>query len=161
MTLGIFDRWRRTSILFLKHDSSIIRQSSNPACGFSMMEHGTALCCLAHGELAWLFHEPHTGLDDCLNMLLSRFRKRMSGGHVLIFQVVCHTFAGVNVRAVPVICAGATIHSMTRGKRVGSCREMSSAPPPPTTQIGASLWPAAFPSIPTSSSPRMVKISQA
>ena len=25
-------------ILFLKHDSSILRQSSNPACGFSMME---------------------------------------------------------------------------------------------------------------------------
>ena len=30
---------------------------------------------LAHGELAWLFHEPDTGLDDCLNMLLSCFKK--------------------------------------------------------------------------------------
>ena len=64
-----------TDILFLKHASSIFRQSSNPLiCGFSMMEQGR-LCCLAHGELAWLFHEPHTGL----NMLLSWFRKRMSG----------------------------------------------------------------------------------
>ena len=26
---------------------------------------GQAVCCLAHGELAWLVHEPHTGLDDC------------------------------------------------------------------------------------------------
>ena len=25
-----------------------------------------ALCCLAHTELAWLFQEPHTGLEDCL-----------------------------------------------------------------------------------------------
>ena len=33
---------------------------------------------MAHGELAWLFHEPHTGLDDCLRMLWSCFRKRMS-----------------------------------------------------------------------------------
>ena len=40
---------------------------------------GYALCCLAHGELAWLFHEPHTGLDDCLRMLQTCFRKRMSG----------------------------------------------------------------------------------
>ena len=31
---------------------------------------------LAHGEVAWLLHEPHTGLlDDCLNMLLSCLEK--------------------------------------------------------------------------------------
>ena len=29
--------------------------------------------------LAWHIHEPHTGLEDCLNMLLSCFRKKMSG----------------------------------------------------------------------------------
>ena len=29
---------RKADILFLKHDSSIFRQSSNPVCGFSMME---------------------------------------------------------------------------------------------------------------------------
>ena len=28
----------QSDILFLKHDSSIFRQSSNPVCGFSMME---------------------------------------------------------------------------------------------------------------------------
>ena len=28
----------RADILFLKHDSSIFRQSSNPVCGFSMLE---------------------------------------------------------------------------------------------------------------------------
>ena len=37
-----------------------------------------ALCCLAHRELAWLFHEPHAGLDDCLRMLQACFRKMMS-----------------------------------------------------------------------------------
>ena len=36
------------------------------------------MCCLAHRELPWLFYEPHTGLHDCLNMLLSCFSKRMS-----------------------------------------------------------------------------------
>ena len=34
--------------------------------------------CLVHQELAWLFHEPHTGLDDCLNMLPSCFITMMS-----------------------------------------------------------------------------------
>ena len=34
---------------------------------------------LAHGELAWLFHEPHTRLDDCLIMMQACCRKRMSG----------------------------------------------------------------------------------
>ena len=36
------------------------------------------MCCLALGELAWLFHEPHTRFEDFLNILLSCFRKRMS-----------------------------------------------------------------------------------
>ena len=40
---------------------------------------GYALCCLAHRELARLFHEPHTGLEDCLNMVLPCFRKMMPG----------------------------------------------------------------------------------
>ena len=34
-------------ILFLKHASSIFRQSSSPVCGISMRE----LCWLAHGKL--------------------------------------------------------------------------------------------------------------
>ena len=33
---------------------------------------------MAHGELACLFHEPHTGFDHCLRMLQVCFRKRMS-----------------------------------------------------------------------------------
>ena len=41
-----FERRRcRSDILFLKHDSSIFRQSSNPVCGFSMMEQ-VRLCCV-------------------------------------------------------------------------------------------------------------------
>ena len=45
-----------------EHESSIFRQSSNPVSGLSMMEQ-VRLCCLAHGELAWLFHETHTVLE--------------------------------------------------------------------------------------------------
>ena len=43
---------------------------------------GYGMCCLAHRELAWLFPEPHTGLEDYLIMLLSCFRKRMSGARL-------------------------------------------------------------------------------
>ena len=53
-------------------ESSILRQLSNPVCGSSMTEQ-VRLCAvwrLAHGELPWIFHEPHTGLDDCLKILL-------------------------------------------------------------------------------------------
>ena len=38
---------------------------------------------MAHEELAWLFHEPHKGLDDCLIVLQSSFRKRRSGLQLL------------------------------------------------------------------------------
>ena len=48
-------------ILFLKLDSSILRESSNPGCGFSMMEQ-VRLCAVWPTELAWIFLEPHTGL---------------------------------------------------------------------------------------------------
>ena len=66
-------------ILFLKHDSSILRWSSNPVRDFSMMEQVRLCAVWLTGALAWLSHEPHTWLHDCLNMLLSCFRKRMSG----------------------------------------------------------------------------------
>ena len=45
-----------------------------------MMEQ-VRLCAVWPME-SWLFHEPHAGLDDCLNMILSCFRKRMSGQEV-------------------------------------------------------------------------------
>ena len=54
---------------------------------------GKALCCLAHRELARLFHEPHTGLEDRLNMLLSCFRKRMSAYRVFPGQGEAIAFA--------------------------------------------------------------------
>ena len=37
------------------------------------------LCCLVHGELAWLFLEPDTGLHHCPRILLLCFRSRTSG----------------------------------------------------------------------------------
>ena len=66
---------RQADVLFLKHASSIFRQSSNPVCGFSRMEQ-VRLCAV--WPMAWLFHDPHTGLDDCLRMLQACFIKRMS-----------------------------------------------------------------------------------
>ena len=64
-------------ILFLKHESSILGQWSNTVSGsrksqFSMGQTGLSLTCS-------IMEKPHTGLDDCLKMLLSCFRKRMSG----------------------------------------------------------------------------------
>ena len=44
----------RPDILFLKHACSILIQSSNPACGFSMM---------AHRDLAWLYRVRHTEVE--------------------------------------------------------------------------------------------------
>ena len=44
---------------------------------------------MAHGELAWLFIEPHTGLDHCPRILLSYLRARISGDlHVAVDEVV-------------------------------------------------------------------------
>ena len=36
------------------------------------------MCCLAHGDLDWIFPEPDTGLDHCLRILLLCFRARTS-----------------------------------------------------------------------------------
>ena len=36
------------------------------------------MCCLAHGEQAWHYLEPDTGLDHCQIMLLSCFGARIS-----------------------------------------------------------------------------------
>ena len=44
-------------------ESRIFKQSTNPVCGFSMMEQVWLCCCLAHGELAWIFHEPCTKVE--------------------------------------------------------------------------------------------------
>ena len=50
-------------VLFLKCESIILRQSSNPVsvCGFSMMEQ-VRLCAVWPRELALHFQEPHAGL---------------------------------------------------------------------------------------------------
>ena len=48
--------------LALKHESIILGHSSNPACGLFCDGTCYDLCCLARGELAWLFLEPDTGL---------------------------------------------------------------------------------------------------
>ena len=40
--------------------------------------HSVRLCSLTHGELAWLFLEPDTGLNHCPRILPSCFRARTS-----------------------------------------------------------------------------------
>ena len=58
----------------LQHIQTVVQ----PCMWFLHDGTGWALCCLAHRELAGFFHEPHTGLEDCLRMLQAGFRKRMS-----------------------------------------------------------------------------------
>ena len=67
----------KSEFLALKHESRILENSSNPVYGFCMLEQ-VRLCCFAHGELAWLFLDPDTWLDDCPKILLSCFRARTS-----------------------------------------------------------------------------------
>ena len=70
--------------LALKHESRILGQSFNLVCGFSKMEQ---VRLLAHGELAWLFLEPDTGLDHCLRILLSCFTARTSGQELSLILI--------------------------------------------------------------------------
>ena len=67
-----------TDILFLKHDSRILGQSSNPVW---FMEEPSQYYMgqTAQSQTCSIMEEPHTVLDDCLNMLLSCFIKRLSG----------------------------------------------------------------------------------
>ena len=58
----------------LQHSQTFIQ----PCMWFLRDGTGMALCCFTNGELAGLFHEPLTGLDDCLRMLQECFRKRTS-----------------------------------------------------------------------------------
>ena len=69
-----------SDILFLKHYSSVFRQSSNPVCG-SWKSQVSSLGQTAQSLTCSIVEKPHTGLDDCLNMLLSCVRKNMSGGN--------------------------------------------------------------------------------
>ena len=66
----------KPEFLAIKHESRILGHSSNQPCMLFIRD----LCCLAHGELAWLFLEPDTGLHHCPIILLSCFRARTSGG---------------------------------------------------------------------------------
>ena len=58
--------------LALKHESRILRHSSNPVCG----------SWKSKASSPWakqpIMEKPHTVLDDCLRILLACFRKRMS-----------------------------------------------------------------------------------
>ena len=60
---------REPEFLARKHGSRILRHSSNPVYGFSMMKQ-VRLCCLAHGELARHFLEPDTGLNKNPTLVL-------------------------------------------------------------------------------------------
>ena len=69
----------RSDIIFLKNDSSILRQSSNLVCDSVMVEPSQfSVGKTAKSLTCFIMEKPHTGLDDCLNMLLASFRKRMS-----------------------------------------------------------------------------------
>ena len=70
----------RSDILFLKHYSSIFKQSSNPVTWFLEEPSQFPVGQTAQSLTCSIMEKPHTGLDHCLNMLLSCFRKGMSDG---------------------------------------------------------------------------------
>ena len=63
-------------ILFIKHDSSIFRQSSSPVDSFMEEPSQFLVGHTAKSLTCSIMEQPHTGLDDCLNILLSCFRKK-------------------------------------------------------------------------------------
>ena len=67
------------TVSILKHESRILRQSSNPVCGFSMMGQ-VRLCAVWPMEngLGSSLNHIRTGLDHCPRFLLLRFRARTS-----------------------------------------------------------------------------------
>ena len=70
---------RSADILFLKHDSSIFKQSSNPVCGSRKSQASSPWAKLHRAQpVHSIMENPLTGLDDCQNILLACFRKRMS-----------------------------------------------------------------------------------
>ena len=70
--MELYERPLAADIIFVKHDSSIFRQSSN-----LYVIHGGAkpVLCGPKSPTCSIM----SGLDDCLNMQLSCFRKRVSG----------------------------------------------------------------------------------
>ena len=64
-----------SDVLFLKHESSILRQSSNPVCGLSMTEQ-VRLCAVCPWRTGLLFHEPHNrmGNDHGRTRIVARFQ---------------------------------------------------------------------------------------
>ena len=69
-----------SDILFLKPDSSIFRQSSYPE--FGSWKSQASSSCTVQSLTCSIIEKQHTGLDDCLNVLLACFRKRMSVSNV-------------------------------------------------------------------------------
>ena len=51
------------------------------------------MCCLAYGELSWLFLEPDAGLSHCPRILLSCFRARTSVRHHVVHGEDWNQFA--------------------------------------------------------------------
>ena len=86
-----------TDILFLNHDSSILRQSPDPACGFSMMEQ--VMLCAVWPMENWI--EPDTGqttVREAYSCALEqgpltwreRLKERVSESGRTLFFVVAH-----------------------------------------------------------------------
>ena len=77
-------------ILFLKHDSSTLIRSSDPVCG-SWKSQVSSPWAKQHSTYPVPTWRNHTGLDDCLRVLLSCFRKRMSAeqSHLFLPHSIC------------------------------------------------------------------------
>ena len=66
-----------SDIFFLKHKSSIFRQSST--CMLFIAEPSPfSVCQITQSLTCSIMEKPHTGLDDCPRMLLPCFKNKMS-----------------------------------------------------------------------------------
>ena len=68
----------KAKVLTLKHESRILGQLSNPVCG-SWKSQEASYPCSTEPITCSIMEMRHTGLDDCLRILLSCFKARISG----------------------------------------------------------------------------------
>ena len=79
----LFDPWHLLSpdIPFSRHGCSIFKTILQPCMWFIEEPRQFSVGQTAQSLTCSIMENPHTGLDDCLNMLLSCFRKRLSVTH--------------------------------------------------------------------------------
>ena len=98
---------------------------------------------MAKRELAWLFHEPYTGLDHCLIILHACFRKRMS---VAVYERVreCESEGCLAWRVIIIFAEfirrdARNFSPMSNAKLLGNARGKGTLSPFPWSSAGPNV----------------------